>query len=297
MSHWKAGLGRVGVWSAELHFGDQEEAADTAAELEALGFGAIWYPGAFGGPVFDMGANLLAATSTVPVAIGILNLWMHDPAEAAAGRARLEEAHPGRFLLGIGVSHRAFVDREDAQRYRQPLSAMKGYLDDLRAADRPVPADGIVLAALKPRMRALAAERTAGIHSYFVPAEHTARTREALGPDALLAPAHAVVLERDAARAREIARRYTAMYLPLPNYSRNLLDLGFSEQDVAGAGSDRLIDALVAWGDPATIAAKVRAHHDAGADHVCVTVLTEGWGGPPFAPPREQYRQLAEMLL
>jgi probable F420-dependent oxidoreductase len=297
MTDWKTALGRTGVWSAELHFGDEGEAADTAAELEGLGYGAIWYPGAFGGRVFDMGENLLAATARIPVAIGILNLWKHTPAETAAGRARLEAAHPGRFLLGIGVSHPAFVDSADDRRYRTPLSAMRSYLDDLRQADPPVPGEGCVLAALRPRLRALARERTAGVHSYFVPPAHTAVTREALGPDALLAVAQAVVLERDASRAREIARNYTGTYLAMPNYANNLLDLGFSEHDIAGAGSDALIDALVAWGEVDAIHRKLAAQRDAGADHVCLNVITEQWGGPPFTPPRAQYRELAGALV
>jgi probable F420-dependent oxidoreductase len=297
MTDWKTAMGRTGVWSAELHFGDQGEAADTAAELEALGYGAIWYPGAFGGPVFDMGENLLSATDGIPVAIGILNLWKHAPEEAAAGRSRLEAAHPGRFLLGIGVSHPSFVDGARAQRHRSPLSTMSAYLDGLQSADPPVPDAGIVLAALRPRLRALAGQRTAGVHTYFVPAEHTALTREALGPGALLAVAHAVVLESDATRAREIARRYTGTYLAMPNYAGNLLGLGYAEHELADGGSDRLIDALVAWGDADAIHRTLGAHHDAGADHVCVNVLSDGWGGPPFAPPREQYRELAGALV
>lgn len=297
MTDWKTRLGATGVWSAELHFGDQGAAADTAAELEELGFGAVWFPGGFGGPVFDMGANLLAATSRVTVAIGVVNMWMHAAQEVAGGRARLEGAHPGRFLVGLGISHPAFVDTDDAKRYTKPLSSARAYLDDLDAATPPVPAAGRMLAALRPRMRELARDRCAGIHSYFVPPAHTARARATLGPDAVLAPAHAVVLESDATRAREIARGYTGTYLALPNYVNNLLDLGYDEEDVRGAGSDRLVDDLVAWGDAGAIHRKLDAHRAAGADHVCVQVVSDGWGAPPFAPPREAYRELAGALV
>lgn len=297
MTDWKTSLGSTGIWSAELHFGDQGAAADTAAELEELGFDAIWYPGGFGGAVFEMGANLLAATERIPVAIGVLNMWMHTPQDAAEGRAALDSEHPGRFLLGLGISHPAFVDTEDTKRYAKPLSSARTYLDGLDAARPPARAEARVLAALRPRMRELARDRTAGIHSYFVPPAHTALARETLGPDAVLAPAHAVVLERDAARAREIARQYTCQYLALPNYVNNLLDLGYGEDDTADGGSDRLVDDLVAWGDADTVHRKLDAHREAGADHVCLQVIGVGWGAPPFAAPREAYRELAGALI
>jgi len=296
LSEWRNKLGRVGIWSAEMHFGDQSAAADAAAEIEELGFGALWFPGAFGGPVFDMGANLLGATNSIPVAIGILNMWKHSAQEVAAGRERLEEKFPGRFLLGLGVSHPEFVNSSEEVLYDKPFSALVRYLDELSEADPPIPNDAIVLAALKSRIRALSLERAAGAHTYFVPAEHTAITRESFGPEPLLAPEHAVVLETDPARAREIARKYMATYLGLPNYQTTLRDLGFSEEDVTGAGSDRLIDELVAWGDGATIRRKIGKHYDAGADHVCVHVLHESWG-PPFVAPMREYRELAEVLL
>jgi probable F420-dependent oxidoreductase len=297
VTDWKRRLGATGVWSAELHFGDQGAAGDTAAELEELGFDAIWYPGGFGGPVFDMGRNLLAATRRITVAIGVLNMWMHSPQATADGRAELETAHPERFLVGLGISHPAFVDTDDTKRYARPLSSARAYLDGLDSATPPVGADARVLAALRPRMRELARDRTSGIHSYFVPAAHTAVARETLGPDALLAPMHAVVLERDATRAREIARTYTRTYLALPNYVNNLLELGYDEADVVGGGSDRLVDDLVAWGDAETVHRKLGAHRDAGADHVCLQVVGTGWGAPPFAAPRAAYRELAGALV
>lgn len=287
----------IGIWSVELLAGNQAEVPDVAIELEELGYSAIWYPGGAGGPVFEIAGRILGATRTVPVGIGILNLWAHEPGEVAAAFAELDSGHPGRYLLGIGASHQAMVDAGgNAGRFRQPWSAMNTYLDALDAAQPPVPRARRVLAALGPKMTGTAATRAGGIHSFFVTPEHTRQAREALGPDALLAPEHAVVLTDDPVRAREIARRYTGLYLRFPNYWRNLLRLGWTEDDIRDGGSDRLVDELVAWGDPATIRKRVGAHFEAGADHVCVQVLTEAWG-PPYARfPRAEWRELAGAL-
>ena len=285
-------LGAVGIWSGVLRRGDPGEAADAAAELEELGFGALWIPGGAGGDVLGDSRRLLAASERAVVATGILNIWMHDPQEVADGHAALTRDHPGRFLLGLGVSHAPAVERSN-QEYRKPYTKMVEYLDELGAASPPVPAGEEVLAALGPRMLRLAAERTAGAHPYFVPPEHTAIARETIGDGPLLATEQMVVLDTDPSSARAIARQHVARYLDLPNYTNNLRGLGFTDADLAPPGTDRLVDAIVAWGDAGAIADRVRAHHDAGADHVCVQVLL----ADPAAFPRAEWRALAPALI
>ena len=285
-------LGRVGIWSSPLRRGDAVEAAEAAAELEELGYGALWIPGGFGGEVFAESARLLDATTRVVVATGILNIWMHQVGEAAAGHARLQRDHPDRFLLGLGVSHGPPVERS-GQVYARPLAKMRDYLDQLDAASPPVPEGERALAALGPRMLELARERSAGAHPYLTSVEHTAFARGVLGPGPLLAPELMVVVEADAAAARAIARQHLARYLVLPNYTGNLLRTGFTEADLADGGSDRLVDGVVAWGEVDAIARRVAQHHDAGADHVCVQVLLSD----PAAFPRTEWRRLAAALL
>jgi probable F420-dependent oxidoreductase len=288
-------IGGVGVWSGELRRHEDEAAAGAAAaELEALGYSALWFPGGQGGPVLEAADRLLRATERVPVATGILNVWMHDPAEVARDRARLAEAHPDRFLLGIGIGHRSAVDAKfDPGTYRKPLSTMRAYLDALDAGPPPVPPGERVLAALGPKMLELARDRSAGAHPYFVGVEHTRVARETLGPGPLLAPEQAVVLETDPGRAREIARTHTERYLKLPNYTGNLLRHGLTERDIEGRGSDALVDTVVAWGDGDAIRARIEEHFAAGADHVCVQVIT----GRPDELPLAQWRELAAALL
>jgi probable F420-dependent oxidoreductase len=286
-------LGAVGVWTPELRYGDRGEARDAAAELEQLGYGALWLPGGIGGDIFDACAAVLDVTSRVVVATGIVNIWMHDAVDTAAAHHRLVDAHRGRFLLGLGVSHAPLVDAGHAGRYRQPLRAMEQYLDALDAAAPPVPLAERVLAALGPRMLGLARDRSAGAHPYLVTPGHTAEARAVLGPAAVLAPEQPVVLERDAGSARAVARQHLAIYLQLPNYVRNLRRLGFTAEDVGGIGSDRLVDGVVAWGDEAAITRRVRDHLDAGADHVCVHVAAPD----PRVAPRQAWRDLAPALL
>ena len=287
-------LGRVGVWDGALRYGDKGEVADAAAELESLGYSALWFPDmATDDDIFAAAARLLDATRSVVVATGILNLWIHEPPETAAGFARLWERHPRRFLLGIGVSHAPIVDRAEPGRYQQPLAAMAAYLDALDKTDPPVPADARVLAALGPKMLRLAAERAAGAHPYLTTADHTRQAREILGPEPLLAPEQRVVLETDPAAARELGRRHLAIYLQLPNYTNNLRRMGFTDDDFAGGGSDRLVDTLVAWGDEETIARRVREHHDAGADHVCIQAVS----AERKVLPRGVWRRLAPALV
>jgi probable F420-dependent oxidoreductase len=239
--------------------------------------------------------NLLRSTSRITVASGVLNLWMHDAASAAAGYRELVDEHGPRVLVGIGVSHAPLVDQlTEAGRYRRPLAAMKAYLNELDKATPPIPVADRVLAALGPKMLALSRDRASGAHPYLVAPEHTEIARDVIGPDRLLAPEQGVVLEADPDIARGIARQSIEIYFDMPNYVDNWRRLGFSEDDVAAPGSDRLIDALVAWGDEDAIAARVQAHRDAGADHVAVQVLIDRHDMTTF--PIEQWRRLAPAL-
>ena len=289
-------IGRVGIWTHALESQPATRLREIAAEVEALGYGALWFPEAYGRESFTQAALLLAATRTMPIATGITNMWGRDAMTAAAAQRTLSEAFPDRFLLGLGVSHAPIVEAMRGHRYERPLSAMRAYLDAMDQAPSMAPAPSSttrVIAALAPKMLALAAERADGTHPYFVPVEHTAYARQILGPRPLLAPEQAVVWETDPTAARGIARAHMAMYLALPNYVNNLRRLGWRDDDLANGGSDRLVDALVAWGDVAAIVRRVGDHHAAGADHVCIQVL----GADPTAVPLEAWRTLAPALL
>ena len=284
-------LSGVGLWSSQLRYGNPDEAAEAAAELDGLGFTALWIPDV-GGPVLDSVDNLLAATEKTVIATGILNLWMHEPAEVAARYAALTETHGERFLLGIGVSHAPLIDSKEPGRYRKPLAATKAFLDGIDASPQPVPTANRVLAALGPKMLQLSATRAGGAHPYLTVPEHTRQAREVLGPAAMLLPEQTVLLTEDRDQAREIGIPWLRSYLALPNYANHLLRLGFTEDDVSSV-SDRLFDGLIAWGDEDAVRRRVQEHLDAGADHVCVQVLT----ADPREFPREQWRRLAEALL
>jgi len=275
----------TGIWAGELRrAGDDGERREAAAELEALGYTALWFPGSQGGAVFEAAQLLLEATERVLVATGILNVWHHTPEEATAGHRRLRAAFGDRFLLGVGIGHAQAVEE-----YRRPLTTMREYLAAL-----DVPKDERIMAALGPKMLDLARDETLGSHPYFVPVAHTAIARERLGPDALLAPEQAVVLETDPGRAREIARTHVARYLQLPNYTNNLLRVtDLTEDDLRDGGSDRLVDLVVAWGDADAIRARVDEHRAAGADHVCIQVIHARDG----ELPRDEWRTLASALL
>ena len=277
----------TGIWSSQLRYGDDAEVADTAAELDELGIAALWIPDV-GGPVFDAVERLLAATRATIVATGILNLWMHTPAETAAAHASLSDAHGDRFLLGIGVSHAPLVDSSEPGRYRRPVAAMTEFLDGLDAAERPVAPDARVLAALGPKMLDLAARRSRGAHPYLVTPEHTHRAREAVGPDALVLPEQTVILSSDADEVRAVGSAWLRGYLSLPNYANNLLRLGFTPDQLSSV-DDRLFDALIAWGDEAAIRRRIDEHRDAGADHVTIQVLT----ADRSALPRAEWRRIA----
>jgi len=271
----------------------REAALDAARELEELGYSRLWTSGGFWDGIPAIYDEVLSATTRLGVASGIVSIWHAAPADAAATVDRLERDHPGRFLLGIGTSHAPVVDATEAHTYTKPYSHMVEYLDALDAAETPVPAERRVLAALGPRMLALSASRSAGAHPYFVPAEHTAQAREILGAGPLLAPEVAVVLEKDEETARGIAREYMRGYLSLPNYSNNLRRLGYTDDDVAGGGSDRLMDALIPWGDLDSVVAGIEKHYRAGADEVPIQVLTSD----PNAFPAAEYRELASALI
>src|SRR6266481_4963457 len=270
-------LGPIGIWTAQLDYQPARHAQEAAAELEHLGFGSIWLSEAAGREALTNAGLLLARTSRIVIATGIANIYARDAMAMAAAQKTLAEAYPGRFLLGLGVSHAPLVEQIRGHSYGKPVASMRAYLDGMdRAPYRAVP-PGVspirVLAALGPQMLRLAAERAGGAHPYFVPPEHTARAREILGSDRLLAVEQAVVLETDPAKAREIVRVHTSRYLALPNYVNNLRRLGFSDQDLVGSGSDRVVDAIIAWGDMNAVIDRIRAHKSAGADHVCVKVV------------------------
>jgi len=280
----------VGICGPELRYGDDGERADAATELEALGFTALWLPDR-GGDLFGPLRTLLDATGSITVASGILNIWLHDPAEVARRFAEIEIAHPGRLLLGLGVGHAPLVDRTtEPGRYQRPLAAMQRFLDALDRADTPVPVGRRVIGALSPLMFALARARTAGAFANLVPPAHTASARAAVGTDAFLAVEQHAVLDTDPTSARATARATLASYFGLPNYVNNWRALGFGDDDLVDGGSDRLVDSIVVWGDEAAIATRVREHLDAGADHVGVRI-----DPPPSQPglPWAAWRALA----
>ncbi len=289
-------LGRLGIWSGELRFlRDRPAAVAAAVELEEMGYDAIWLPGGTGTgtPIFDVVDEILNATRSVVVASGIISIWVQNAADTANGQMRLRADHPERFLLGLGVSHLRFLDEHARSLSSKPRTAMERYLDALDAAVGQDLSAERILAALGPKMLQLSRERSLGSHPYFVTPEHTASARELLGPDARLAPEQAVVLQADPSRAREIARAHMALYLELPNYVNNLMRAGrFSEADFRDGGSDRLVDAVVAWGDLDAISRRVQAHYDAGADHVSVQLLS----GRRGELPSREWRLLADAL-
>jgi probable F420-dependent oxidoreductase len=273
----------------ELRFGDKSEAAETAAELDELGFGTLWIPGGIDGEVLADVDRLLSATKRITVATGILNIWKHNPNDVAAWYKALPAAWQNRVMIGLGVSHGPIIG--DA--WKNPLAAVRRFLDGLEQAG--MPRDKLCLAALGPKMLELSRDRTAGAHPYLVTPEHTAQAREILGPGKLLAPEQGVILERDPTAARAIAREALTIYAQLPNYRNNWLRLGLSLDDIDTA-SDRLVDALFAWGTTERIVERVKAHYQAGADHVCVQVIRGATGGD-MAGLRAACRELAGGLL
>ena len=287
---------RVGIWTSALDRQPASVVRRAAREIERLGYGVLWVGEAARREAFANVSLLLSATDQLVVATGIANMWARDPMAMAAGQRTLAEAWNGRFLLGLGVSHDPLVEPR-GHRYERPLVAMRHYLDAMDEAPylapMPDPASMTrVLGALRPRMMALAGERADGAHPYLVPAEHTGLARGILGPGKLLCPEVAVVLATDSQVARRIARSHLEVYLRLVNYRNNLVELGFSDRDLEGAGSNRLVDALVAWGPITRIVRRVHEHLDAGADHVALQVLTSD----PDRLPIEEWSELAAAL-
>jgi probable F420-dependent oxidoreductase len=275
-------LGKLGVWTSYRAIGE-ENAAEAASLVEELGFGTFWLGGS---PRLPSVRPLLAATERLTVATGIVNVWQYEPAALAAEHAELAQEFPDRLLLGIGIGH-----PEATTEYQRPLTAMRAFLDGLDQAPTPVARAERCLAALGPKMLDLCAERAAGALPYFVPVQHTRFARERLGPDALLATELACVLDDDVDRARTTARTYASLYLNLRNYTANLMRFGFTEADIEGGGSDRLIDAVIPHGTPDQIAQAVAEHHAAGADHVCLQPLGQ------TGVPGDQWAALAATLI
>jgi probable F420-dependent oxidoreductase len=286
----------LGVWTGALDAVPAMQARELAAEVESMGYGAIWLPEVAGRDPFVHLALLLSGTSKIVGATGIANIWGRDALAMSCAVKGLTEAFPERVLIGLGVSHQPAVEGLRGHVYEKPLAAMRAYLDRLLAAPYfaapPTTPMRVALAALGPKMLELAAAKTTGAHPYFVPPEHTAVARGVLGAGPLLCPEQAVLLETDPERARDIARKHTQVYVGLPNYANNLRRLGFGDDDFAGGGSDRLIDAIVAWGSEDDIVRRVQAHFDAGADHVCIQALSERARDVPV----DQWRTLAPAL-
>lgn len=283
-----APLGRIGIWSSELRYGELDAQLSAAAELEALGFGTLWFPGGLGGDVLSRTTALLGATRRCTIATGIINIWRNGAKEVGAWWRSQPPSLQERLMLGLGVSHGPAIAE-----YRRPLEAMSRYLDALDAEG--VPVERRCIAALGPKMLDLARQRSAGAHPYLATPPHTAAARARLGPGALLAPEQGVILESDPQKARAMARAALAMYLTLPNYVNNWRRLGFTEEDVRGP-SDRLIDEIMAWGSIDTIRARTAAHLAAGADHVCLQVV-RGASRADLSPPLHEWRELAAALL
>jgi probable F420-dependent oxidoreductase len=290
-------LGPVGAWSWALQRLPGTDAGAVTHELETMGYPVVWIPETVGNKeLFSHASILLAMTERLVVASGIASIYARDPMAMAAGARTLGETYPGRFVLGIGVSHALSVARRGGN-YGRPVEAMRIYLDAMDATEyggpEPNPAVPLVLAALGPRMLDLAAERADGAHSYFVPVEHTDFGRRQVGVEACLVVEQTAVLSTNPTEGRRIGRAFAKAYLGLPNYTNNLRRLGWRDEDLAGNGSDRLIDAVIAWGDVGAIVSRVRAHLDAGADHVCIQVRADSSADPAL----EAYAELGAALL
>ncbi len=294
---WAGRLGRVGAWTFDAERLSADDARAYARELESLGVAALWIPESLGSKeVFAHAGILLGATDRLVIATGIANIWARDPVAMANGQRALAEAFPGRFLLGLGVSHAPTIPlRGGGMSYEKPVAHMREYLDAMDKAPytgKPTETPR-VLAALGPKMLRLSAERAIGAHPYFVPVEHTSEARKQLGAGPLLAVEQAAVLATDPASARAAARRHMKRYLELPNYVNNLRRLGWRDADLGGGGSDALVDAIVVWGDASRIRARVEDHLARGADHVCVQVIRTDLA----APASLEWRTLGPALI
>jgi probable F420-dependent oxidoreductase len=284
-----APAGRLGIWSLELRGADKPEIKAAAAELDDLGWRALWIAGANGPGIWSDAEGLLSSAARATVALGVMSIWNPDARMATQEHARLTARFGNRLIAGLGVSTAETAASVGAH-FGTPLTAMNRYLDELDSAAPPLAASHRILGALGPRMVALAGERAAGIHPFLVPPESNIANREILGPGAFIAPHQAVVLESDATRAREIARRGIGMFIGFASYQANLRRLGFGDADLVPGGSDRLIDATVAWGSLDAIHRRLQQHWDAGADHVALHVLTGRRG-----LPMEEWRELSAL--
>jgi probable F420-dependent oxidoreductase len=280
-------IGKIGIWFNHNAMPIDESVA-FAQKVEACGYGALWIPEAVGREPFAHLSYLAGKTSSLVLATGIANIWARDAMTMAAAQKTLAELSNNRFLLGLGVSHAPLVEGLRGHHYHRPLTYMREYLGKMATAkyESPSPAEKppVVLAALREKMLGLARDQADGAHPYFVPPAHTRKAREILGTGKLLAPAQAVILEIDPAKARAAAREYMKTYVPhLPNYKNNLLELGYSEADFADGCSNRLVDDIVAWGDVDNIKTRIQAHYSAGADHVCILPLSTKGRQPDMA--------------
>jgi probable F420-dependent oxidoreductase len=289
-------LKKIGIWTGNFEPQPASKVREAVAELEQLGYGAVWFSEGLGRESLTQAALLLSASSHIVVATGISNIYGRDPVTAACAQKTLSEAYPDRFILGLGVSHIPLVERLRGHEYEKPVAKMSGYLDAMDQAPYNSVLPRVmyrVLAALGPKMLELSAKRTNGAHTYNVTPEHTATARQILGGEPWLCVEQAVVLERDATKARQTARAFLNFYLTLPNYTNNFLRLGFTEADCQNGGSDRLIDAIIAWGDLKAVIERIREHHDAGASHVCIQALP----ADPKSLPLREWRELAGALI
>jgi probable F420-dependent oxidoreductase len=292
---WAKKLGRTGAWSFDAERLSADDARAYARELERLGVSVLWIPESLGSKeIFAHSALLLSATERLIVAPGIANIFARDPVAMANGQRALCDAYPGRFLLGLGVSHAPTVKARTGITWEKPVAHMRMYVDSMEKA--PYTGKAVetprVLAALGPQMLRLAAERSLGPHPYFVPVEHTTTARKTIGVGPLLAVEQAAVLSTDPAIARATARRHMKRYLELDNYANNLRRIGWSDDDIANGGSDALVDAIVAWGDASAVRKRVDDHLARGADHVCIQVVRVDL----TAPPAQEWGTLAKAL-
>ena len=289
-------IGSVGIWQGVLDAHPASEVREVVAELDERGWPCLWIPETVSRDPFVSAAVVLGATEQMKVATGIASIWARDAMTTSNATKTLNEAYEGRFLLGLGVSHHTITEWVRKHDYSKPYSTMRQYLERMDKSMfkgvEPAEPPSRVLAALGPRMLELSAEMADGCHPYFVPVEHTAIAREAVGPDKIVAVEQMVVFETDPSTARDIARKHMKVYLGLPNYANNLKRLGYAEDEIE-AGADRVVDAIVAWGTMDDVLARVKAHQDAGASHVCIQVLQ----ADPTAVPRQAWSDLADALL
>ena len=288
-------LGRIGLWTFALDVQPMAKAQEAAAEIDELGFGTVWLPEAVGREIFSSSALILSATKNIKVASGIASIAARTAHTMQSGWKTLSEAFPGRFVLALGVSHSHMVTKLHKLSYDKPYSNMVEYLDVMDkspyAGAAPQSPMYRMIGALGPKMLQLSAERTAGAHPYFTTPQHTAEARALMGAKPLIAPEIAVIFETDKDKARATARKFMSTYTRLPNYANNLMRLGFTQDDVTNQ-SDRLVDEIVTWGTLDKIAARIKEHHDAGANHVCVQVLAHD----PLELPMAGWRELSALL-